>query len=155
MEILFLAAAVGTSALAAWIVDHRRSRARNRRGACGACGRPWADAASSETYLIHGQLVCADCAAKARRRIPWYFGTLILTTGGAAALTVASEGPLAMVLVPIGTTAAMTAGTVYLMKLANRITQHRIARGEFPDFEKVSGTIPVGSSTLPSPTAPE
>lgn len=150
MEILFVAGAVGASALAAWIVDHVRSRARNRRGACGACGQLWSDA-SAETYLIHGQLVCADCAAKARRRILWYFGTLTLMTAGAAALTVASEGLLVAVLLPLGMTGVMTAGTVYLMKLANRAAHARIARGEFPGFEKVIENIGIDASGLPSP----
>jgi hypothetical protein len=72
--------------------------------------------------------------------MPWHFAII----GGAAAaagLGVAiGEGSLAMaLLIPVGSTLALTLGAVQLMKLANRNAQRRIADGDFPDL-KALGT---------------
>ena len=63
---LALAAVAGTSALAAWLVDRRRSRRRNEHGECATCGISWAETQSTDPYLIHGQLVCEDCGLRYR-----------------------------------------------------------------------------------------
>lgn len=137
MEILLLAGAVGATAFAAWLRDRRRGRSRNRQGECAACGRAWNETPSGDAYLIHGRLVCEDCAVKVRRRLPWYFTILTVAGAGAAALTAASDGLVAMLLLPLSTTIVLTVGTVQVMKLANRLAQRRIAAGEFPDYQHV------------------
>ena len=71
MLVLALTAVAGVSAVAAWIADRRRCRQRNERGECGACSVPWGESGSGVPYLIHGRLVCEDCAEKAKRRMPW------------------------------------------------------------------------------------
>ena len=118
-----------------WAFERWRSRRRNRVGECASCGTSWRSTATGELYLIHGRLVCEQCAETARRRMPWHFG-IIGTLAAAAGLAVAiGEGSLAMaILVPIGSTAVMTFGAVQLMKAANRGAQRRIAEGEFPDI---------------------
>ena len=125
-----------------WTFERIRSRRRNRSGRCATCGTPWRATASGDPYLIHGRLVCEDCAERARRRMPWQFGTI----GAAAALAgvgsaMAGGSPAMIILVPVGTTVAMTLGAVQLMKLANRDAQRRIASGEFPDM-RVLGAGP-------------
>lgn len=137
MEILLLAGAAGATALAAWLRDRRQGRSRNRQGECAACGHPWKDTSSGDAYLIHGRLVCEECAVRERRRLPWYFSILAVAGAGAAALTAASDGLLAMLLLPLGTTIVLTVGTVQVMKLANRVAKRRIAAGEFPDYQHV------------------
>ena len=49
---------------------------------------------------------------------------------------------MAMFLLPLGTTVAMTVGTLHFMKRANRMAQRRIAAGEFPEYEKVERALP-------------
>jgi ferric-dicitrate binding protein FerR (iron transport regulator) len=119
-----------------WMFERWRSRRRNRSGECASCGTAWTSTGSDDPYLIHGRLVCEACAEKARRRMPWHFGILGLAAGVAATGVALAEGGLAtIILLPIGTTVAMTLGAVQLMKLANRGAQRRIAAGEFPDME--------------------
>jgi hypothetical protein len=119
-----------------WMFERWRSGRRNRSGDCASCGTSWSSTSSGEPYLIHGRLVCEDCAEIARRRMPWHFA-VIAGAAAAAGLGVAiGEGSLAMaLLIPVGSTLAMTLGAVQLMKLANRNAQRRIADGEFPDLE--------------------
>jgi hypothetical protein len=118
-----------------WAFERWRSRRRNRRGECAACGVDWEATESGEPFLIHGRLVCEPCAEKARRRMPWHFG--ILGAAGAIATGIAIRGAdvTAMILFPLGCVVVMTVGAVQLMKLANRNAQRRIAAGEFPDLD--------------------
>ena len=84
MVVLALTAAACAGAAAAWKLDRRRCRRRNERGQCGACGLSWTEARSRDRYLIHGRLICEDCAVNARRRLPWELGAL---TGWIAVVT--------------------------------------------------------------------
>jgi hypothetical protein len=119
-----------------WMFERRRSRRRNRSGECATCGSPWKSVRSGDPYLIHGRLVCEGCAETARRRLPWHFAILGSMVAAVALGVAMAEGGLTMaILLPIGSTAAMTFGAVQLMKLANRNAQRRIAAGEFPDLE--------------------
>ena len=143
MLVLAFAAAAGASATAAWLFDRRRARLRNKQGECGACGVSWGETPSRDPYLIHGRLVCEECAEKAKRWMPWQLGALAGISALVTGLIVAGEGLAVMVFFPAGSTILMTLGAVQLMKLANRSAQRRIAAGEFPDFEEL-GT---GTST--------
>jgi hypothetical protein len=118
-----------------WLLERRRSLRRNRKGRCASCGTSWASTRFGDPYLIHGRLVCQDCAQTARRRMPWHFGFLGLAAGTAAAGIALAEGGLAAgILVPVGSTVAMTLGAVHLMKAANRAAQRLFAAGKFPDL---------------------
>ncbi len=134
MLVLALAAAAGASVTVAWLVDRRRCRRRNAQAECAACGVAWAETPSGDPYLIHGRLVCEECAEKAKRWIPWQLGAVAGFTALATGLIVAGEGFAAMLFLPVGSVIVMTFGAVQLMKLANRRAQRRIAAGEFPDF---------------------
>ena len=118
-----------------WMFERWRSRRRNRSGECAACGTSWHSIPSGDPYLIHGRLVCEDCAATARRRMPWHFGMLGLAAAVGTGFAVAGADVAIMILVPAGSTVAMTLGAVQLMKRANRDAQRRIATGEFPDMK--------------------
>lgn len=135
MLVLVLAAAAGASVTVAWLIDRRRGSQRNNQGKCAACGISWAETTAGDPYLIHGRLVCEGCAGNARRRLPWHFGIIAGATAIATGATLAGNGIVAMLLVPVGATIVMTLGTIKLMKLANRKAQRRIALGEFPGFE--------------------
>ena len=134
-----------------WMFERTRARRRNRRGQCATCGTSWASTASGGPFLIHGRLVCSDCGERARRRMPWHFGILAAAAAFAASFIVATEGLAAMILLPVGSTIAMTIGVVQLMKFWNRNAQRRIAAGEFPDFEALGA----GTSTEPQRSLPE
>lgn len=134
MMVFVLTAVAGASAVVAWMVDRRRCRRRNQEGQCGACGIPWADAPSGERYLIHGRLVCEDCAEKAKRRMPWELGALAGWVGLGIGITLAGKGLALLAFIPAGMGIA-TLGAVQLMKLANRAAQRRIAAGESPAFD--------------------
>ena len=136
MLVLALTSAAGAAVLA-WLVDQRRCRRRNEQGECGACGVSWAETPSGDPYLIHGRLVCEDCAEKAKRRMPWELGALagwaaLLT--GLAVTTLATGSAKDAAFFIAGSMGVVVLGTVQLMKLANRNAQRRIAAGEFPDF---------------------
>lgn len=133
MLVLTLAAVAGASAVTAWMLDRRRCRRRNEQGQCGACGISWAATSSGDPYLIHGRLVCADCAENAKRRMPWELGALAGWVALATGLTLADQGLALLVFVPAGMGIACL-GAVQLMKLANRNAQRRIAAGAFPCF---------------------
>jgi len=133
MLILTLAAVAGASAVMAWMVDRRRCRRRNERGQCGACGISWAETSSGDPYLIHGRLVCEDCAETAKGRMPWELGALVGWVALATGLTLADQGLALLVFVP-ATMGIACLGAVQLMKLSNRNAQRRIAAGEFPGF---------------------
>jgi len=137
MEILVIAAIAGAGALATWVVDHRRSRRRNRSGRCAGCATPWASSGSGDPYLIHGRLVCESCAAKARKRMPWELGAVVAFSMVALGSAAAAKGPIAVVLFSALGTAGMLVGAVQLMKLANRAAQRRIAYGDYPDIASV------------------
>jgi len=145
MLILTLAAVAGASAVAAWIVDRRRCRRRNEQGRCGACGISWAATSSGDPYLIHGRLVCEDCAEKAKRRMPWELGALAGWVAVATGLTLADQGLALLVFIPAGMGIA-SLGAVRLMKLANRNAQRRIAASGFPGFN-AQGTETDAAST--------
>ena len=133
MLVLALTVAASAGAVVAWIADQRRSRHRNGRGECGACGRSWVE--SGESYLIHGRLVCEECARKAKRRMPWELGALAGWAGLIAAIGAGNvlAGNLAgAALLIVAPTILVPLGAVQLMKLANRRAQRRIAAGEFP-----------------------
>lgn len=135
MLVLALTAAATASAVAAWMFDRSRSRRRNQRGACGACGASWADTECDDPYLIHGLLVCEDCAVKAKRRMPWELGALAgwaaLLTGIAVTALFTGSAKDAVFFIS-GSTGIVVIGTVQLMKLANRRAQRRIASGDLP-----------------------
>ncbi len=118
-----------------WMLERSRSRHRNQTGKCAMCGSVWQSVPSDDPYLIHGRLVCEPCAEKARRRMPWHFGTLGVAAAVGTGLAAAGAGLPAMVLLPAGSTIVLTLGAVRLMKLANRNAQRRIATGEFPDLQ--------------------
>ena len=118
-----------------WIFERWRSRRRNRSGECAACGTSWHSSLSGEAFLIHGRLVCEDCAETARRRMPWHFGILGFAAAVATGFIVAGADATTMILVPVGSTVALTLGAVQLMKLANRKARRLIAAGEFPDMK--------------------
>ena len=151
MLTLALAAAALASVPIAWMLERRRSRRRNRKGECAACGVPWAATPSGDPYLIHGRLVCEECAEKARRRMPWHFGILAAAAAIGTGIAVAGADLAVMILVPAGSTIVMTLAAVQLMKLANRNAQRRIAAGEFPDFEALGAE----KSTQPKRSLPE
>jgi hypothetical protein len=134
MLMLVLTALAAGSAVAAWMVDRRRCRRRNERGECGACGVSWAETSSGDAYLIHGRLVCEDCARKAKRRMPWELAALAGWVALATGVTLADEGLALLVFIPAGMGIA-TLGAVQLMKLANRDAQRRIAAGELTGFD--------------------
>lgn len=137
-----LAIVGGGPVVGLWVNQRRKSAARNRDGACAHCGVAWQDVEEQEPFLIHGRLVCAPCAARARRRLPWEFGVLGFATGGATFLTFLGKGAAAMVLFPVASMAVMTTGAVVWMKHANRDAQRRIALGEYPDFEALRDAPP-------------
>ena len=120
-----------------WVFERWRSRRRNRRGECAACGIPWCSTPPGEPYLIHGRLVCQGCAQTARRRMTWHFGFLGLWATIATVSVLADAGLAPILLLPVASVAAMTLGAVQWMKAANRKAQHRIAAGEFPDMGAV------------------
>jgi hypothetical protein len=144
MLVLVLTAVAGAGAVAAWVFDRRRCRRRNEQGECGACGRSWADTASGDPYLIHGRLVCEECAEKARRRMPWELAALAGWVALATGLTLADQGLALLVVIPVVTGIA-SLGAVQLMKLSNRNAQRRIAAGSFPGF----GALGPGATTEP------
>ena len=74
--------------------DRRRARLRNEQGECGACGVLWAETPSGDPYLIHGRLVCEECAEKAKRRMPWHFA--ILAAAAATATGIALQALYAL-----------------------------------------------------------
>ncbi len=138
MLVLALTAAAGASAIVAWMLDRRRCHRRNKQGACGACSVSWAETPSGDPYLIHGRLVCEDCAKKAKRRMPWELGALAGWSALIAAIAtgnaLAGNSVAVMAFSIAGSTIVVPLGAVQLMKLANRRAQRRIAAGEFPDF---------------------
>ena len=81
------------------------------------------------------EVLCEECAGKAKRWIPWQLGALAGFAALATGSIVAGEGLAAMVFFPAASMIVMTLGAVHLMKLANRSAQRQIASGEFPDFE--------------------
>ena len=62
-----------------------------------------------------------------------------------AAGIVAGKGLVAMVVFPAASTVAMGAGAVAIMKLANRDAQRRIAAGEFPEYQALTGEPPLAA----------
>ena len=66
--------------------------------------------------------------------MPWHFGMLGLAAAAGTGFAVAGADVALMILLPAGSTVAMTLGAVQLMKLANRNAQRRIAAGAFPDM---------------------
>ena len=145
MLVLALTAAAVASAAVAWMVDQRRCRRRNEQGACGACSVSWAETPSGDPYLIHGRLVCEDCAEKARRRMPWELGALAGWAALIAAIgtgnALAGNGVAVMAFSIAASTIVVPLGAVQLMKLANRRAQRRIAAGEFPDFNALGTEV--------------
>jgi hypothetical protein len=134
MMVLVLAGVAGASAVAAWMVDRRRCQRRNEQGECGACRVSWTETSSGELYLIHGRLVCEDCAEKAKRRMPWELGALVGWVAIVIGITLSDEGLALLAFIPAGMGIAIF-GAVRLMKLANLNAQQRIATGGFPGFD--------------------
>ena len=138
MLVLALTAVAGVSAVAAWMADRRRCRQRNERGECGACGVPWGEAGSGVPYLIHGRLVCEDCAEKAKRRMPWELGALAgwsAVLAGVVVTALATGFAMDASFFIAGSMAVVFLGAVQLMKVANRSAERRIAAGEFLGFD--------------------
>jgi hypothetical protein len=129
---MLIAAVAGATATAGWWMDQRRGRRRNERGACGLCGRAWTDAASSGPFLLHGRLVCDQCARRSRRRVGLQFAFLAAASATASGLILASSGLGAFVAFPLVSAALMTVGAVRTMKSANRAAQWRILVGDYP-----------------------
>jgi len=135
-----------------WMFERWRSRRRNRGGECASCGISWSSTSSGEPYLIHGRLVCEDCAEVARRRMPWHFATIGIAAAAVGIGVAWDGGGLATaILWPIGSTLALTLGAVQMMKLANRKAQRRIAAGEFPDMKTLGpGAAEAGEEGTPT-----
>jgi len=149
--VLALTAGATAAAVLAWMADRIRSRRRNERGGCGACGASWVE--SGDPYLIHGRLVCNACAETARKRMPWELGGLaawaaLVATTGAVNVFAGNFAAVALLIVP--PTILVPLGAVQLMKLANRRAQRRIAEGDFPGLGTSDGR---GSASLTSGTA--
>ena len=151
MEVLVIAAIAGAGALATWVADRRRSRQRNRSGRCATCGTDWSSSSSQEPYLIHGRLVCKDCAGKARKRMPWQLGAVALFSIVALSAATAAQGATAVVLFSAFGTAGMLIGAVQAMKLANRRAQRRIATGEYPGIGLVRSSEDVAQDLIEGP----
>ena len=145
----------GPTVAGLWMFERRRSRKRNRSGECAACGTRWRATASGDPYLIHGRLVCEDCAVAARRRMPWHFGMLGLAAAVGTGIAAAGADVATMILLPVGSTLVMTLGAVQLMKAANRNAQLRIATGEFPEMNALNPGAPQRDEieVLTGPTA--
>ena len=145
MLVITLTAAACASAIVAWMLDRRKCHRRNKRGACGACSVSWAETPSGDPYLIHGRLVCEDCAETAKRRMPWELGALAGWSALIAAIAtgnvLAGNGVAVMALSMAASTIVVPLGAVQLMKLANRRAQRRIAAGEFPDFNALGAEV--------------
>lgn len=124
-----------------WLLERVRSRRRNRSGECAVCGSSWRSTRCADPYLIHGRLVCEDCADKARRRMPWHFGILGVSAGIGTGIAIAGAYVAMMILLPAGSTIAMAFGAIQLMKLANQAAQRRIAAGEFPDMRTLLSDV--------------
>jgi hypothetical protein len=75
--------------------------------------------------------------------MPWHFGTLGLAAAVGTWLAAAGAGIPVMILLPAGSTIALTLGAVRLMKLSNRKAQRRIVSGEFPDLQALPARIEV------------
>jgi len=97
------------------------------------------NASGSDRFLIHGRLVCEDCAQKARRRLPWELAAL---TAWAALLTAIAVGNLVAgnavavaALALVGSAIVVPLSAVQAMKLANRRAQRRLAEGELDSLE--------------------
>jgi hypothetical protein len=135
MIVLAVTALACAGAVGAWAVDRRRTGRRNDAGRCGICGVSWAETRSIDAYLIHGRLICEDCAQTARRRTLWELGGLgawgAVLAG--SALTVAPELGL---FVGASTGIGLWA-TVRRMKRANLREQERIALGQSAGFDAV------------------
>lgn len=151
MEVMALAAVAGASALAGWLADRRRSRRRNQHSQCAACGDDQRGADSTELFLIHGRLVCADCSEAAKKRTVWQFAGLAGAVAFATGAIAIEKGAVGLLGVPIGGGILMTAGTVHLMKLANRRAQLRIAAESGPAFAALTEE----DRPRPLPSGPE
>jgi hypothetical protein len=83
--------------------------------------------------------------------MPWQLGIIAGATAAAALGIAWSEGGFVPgILLPVGTTLAMTLGAVQMMKLANRNAQRRIAAGEFPDIQALgAGESDASADGLP------
>lgn len=149
MEVLAIAAVAGASALAGWLADRRNTRTRNANSQCAGCGDDQRGADSTELYLIHGRLVCADCAETAKKRTVWQFVGLAGAVAFATTMIALEKGMVGLLGVPLGTGLLMTAGTVHLMKLANRRAQARIAAGQGPAFTALVGDNGAGVADGP------
>lgn len=152
MLVLALTAAASASAVVAWMLDRRRCDRRNRRGECGACGVSLAER-SGDSYLIHGRLVCEECAEKARRRMPWELGALAgwaMLLAGLAVANLAVGSAVGVAFFVAGSTGGVVLGAVQLMKVANRRAQRRLAAGEFPDFKALSAEATTDSEADPT-----
>ena len=140
MLVLALTAVAGVSAVVAWMADRRRCRQSNERGECGACGVLWVEAGSGAPYLIHGRLVCEDCAEKAKRRMLWELGALAglsALLAGVVVTALATGSAMDVSFVIAGSLGVSFLGAVQLMKVANRSAERRIAAGEFPGFNSL------------------
>ena len=140
----------GPAVAGLWTFERWRSRRRNRGGRCASCGVSWSSTASGDPYLIHGRLVCEDCAVRAKGRMVWSFAMLGIAAGVGTGFALAGAGVAVMTLVPPVSTVVMTLGAVQLMKLANRRAQRRIALGEFPDIDAVRALGPPQSEDMPT-----
>jgi len=123
-----------------WVFERTRARRRNQQGRCAVCGESWQTRPSRERYLIHGRLVCEGCAQRARGRVLWQLGAVgVAAIAAGIGSALAGGNPAMIVIVPIGLPVVMTVGVIQWMKRANRVAQRRIATGEYPDFEALSG----------------
>ena len=120
------------AAVGVWLLGRLRSRRRNASATCASCATGWSEIESPERFLVHGRLVCEDCATRAKGRLGWQFGLL----GAAGVLSsigvLLSEDPAILALVPPAVVGTFAVGTIAVMKLANRRAQAQIARGSYP-----------------------
>lgn len=85
--------------------------------------------------------------------MPWHFGILAAAVATGSGIALIGAEASVMVLLPVGSSVAMTVVAVQLMKFANRRAQRRIAAGEFPDIQAVRSSTapPDDAGALPGP----
>jgi hypothetical protein len=120
------------AAVGVWLLERLRSRRRNASATCASCAKGWSEIESPERFLVHGRLVCEDCATRAKGRLGWQFGLLGAASVLSSIAVLLSEDPAILALVPPAVVGTFAVGTIAAMKLANRRAQAQIAIGSYP-----------------------
>ena len=120
------------AAVGAWLLERLRSGRRNASATCASCAKDWSEVESPERFLVHGRLVCEDCATRVKGRLGWQFGLLGAASALSSIAVLLSEDPAILALVPPAVVGTFAVGTIAVMKLANRRAQAQIAIGSYP-----------------------